>query len=144
MAEQAVIAAEQSAMPKHGEFCWNELATNNLETCKNFYSELLGWKFKENSVGSAECESGGMVYNEFSIAGRKQFGGMYQMGKEHGETRSHWMSYIAVDDVDAAAQKVTELGGNVCVPPTDIPNTGRFCVINDPSGAAFSLITLKR
>ncbi|MEO8071863.1 MAG: VOC family protein [Acidobacteriota bacterium] len=53
------------------------------------------------------------------------------------------MSYIAVDDVDAAAEKVTELGGSVRVPPTDILNTGRFCVINDPTGAVFSLITLK-
>jgi predicted enzyme related to lactoylglutathione lyase len=55
----------------------------------------------------------------------------------------HWMTYIAVDDVDQSAAKVWELGGKVCVPPTDIPNTGRFCVVNDPSGATFSLITLK-
>jgi hypothetical protein len=48
-----------------------------------------------------------------------------------------------VDDVDDRAAKVKELGGTVCVPPTDIPNVGRFCVINDPTGAAVSLITLK-
>jgi predicted enzyme related to lactoylglutathione lyase len=53
------------------------------------------------------------------------------------------MTYIAVDDVDQSAAKVWELGGRVCVSPTDIPNTGRFCVVNDPSGATFSLITLK-
>lgn len=142
MSEQTA-AAEQRVTPKHGEFCWNELATSNIESCKNFYGELFGWKFKENAVTSAECESGGMIYNEMSLDGQKQFGGMFQMGKEFGEMPSRWMSYIAVDDVDASVEKVKELGGNVCVPPTDIPNTGRFCVVNDPSGATFSLITLK-
>ncbi len=136
MAEQAATA-EQMAMPKHGEFCWNELATTNLETCKTFYGELFGWQFQES-------DAAGMIYNEISIGGQKQFGGMYQMPNECGETPPHWMSYIAVDDVDATVQKVTELGGNVCVSPTDIPNTGRFAVINDPSGAKLSLITLKQ
>ena len=51
---------------------------------------------------------------------------------------AHWMSYFTVDDVDAAAAKVKELGGNVCVPPTDIP-VGRFAVVSDPAGATFSL-----
>jgi predicted enzyme related to lactoylglutathione lyase len=53
------------------------------------------------------------------------------------------MSYVAVDKVDDSAEKIKELGGNVCVPPTDIPNVGRFCVVNDPTGATFSLIALK-
>ncbi|CAN5456129.1 hypothetical protein BH18ACI1_BH18ACI1_12940 [soil metagenome] len=135
MSEQA--AAEQMAMPKHGEFCWNELASTNLEACKNFYTELFGWQFKEG-------DAAGMVYNEISIDGEKQFGGMYQMGKGFGDMSSHWIAYVAVEDVDASAAKVTELGGSVCVPPMDIPNTGRFCVVNDPSGATVSLITLKR
>jgi len=135
MSEQSA-AAEQMEMPKHGTFCWNELASKNLEACKQFYAELFGWQFKESDAAK-------MVYNEISIDGGKNFGGMFQMGKEFGDMPSHWMSYITVDDVDAAAEKVTALGGNVCVPPTDSPNTGRFCVINDPSGATFSLLTLK-
>ena len=53
----------------------------------------------------------------------------------------HWMSYVAVNDVDAVAARIAELGGAVCVPPTDIPTVGRFSVINDPSGATLSIIT---
>lgn len=52
------------------------------------------------------------------------------------------MAYVAVDDVDEAARRVWELGGKVCVPPQDIPEVGRFCVVNDPAGATLSLITL--
>lgn len=131
-----LAAAEQRAMPKHGEFCWNDLATNDISASQNFYSELFGWKIKENNTD-------GMIYNEISLDGQKQFGGIWKICEEMGDVKPHWMSWVAVDDVDASAKKVTELGGSVCVPPTDIPNTGRFCVINDPTGATISLITLK-
>ncbi len=137
MSEQAIAATEQMAMPKHGEFCWNNLATNNTEESKSFYAELFGWKFKESN-------DAGMQYSEISIDGQKQFGGIWQLTEEMGEIKPHWMSWVAVDDVDAMTEKVKELGGNVCVPPTDIPNTGRFVVINDPTGATLSLITLKQ
>jgi hypothetical protein len=56
---------------------------------------------------------------------------------------SHWMTNFAVDDADASAAKVTELGGNVSVPPTDIP-PGRFAVVNDPHGAVFSILKLNQ
>ncbi len=129
-------------MPKHGEVCWTEIATNNLETARAFYAELFGWNFKKSQA--LENSGDDMEYYEFSVAGDDcGTGGMYQMTKEYGDAPPHWMSYVSVDDVDDAAAKVWELGGKVCVPPTDIPNVGRFCVVNDPTGATFSMITLK-
>lgn len=119
----------------HGTFCWSELASTNVEAAKKFYSELLGWKLKEGDVAP-------VAYTEF-MTGEKPLGGMYQMAREeYGDAPSHWMAYVAVDDVDASAARVEALGGKVCVPPSDIPGVGRFCVINDPSGATLSLITL--
>ena len=130
-------------MPAEGAFVWNELSTRDAGAAKKFYGELLGWRFKEGQVG-ADSEGGGMTYSEIHVGDSpKGVGGLYQMGPEFGEAPSHWMAYIAVDDVDAKAERVKELGGSVCVPPTDIPNVGRFCVINDPTGATLSLITLK-
>ncbi len=125
---------DENTMPTHGTFCWNELASTDAEAAKKFYTELLGWTLKEsNAVG--------MVYNEVVVGGQ-HIGGMYQMGPEYGGAPSHWIAYVAVEDVEASAKRVEELGGKVCVPPTDIPNTGRFCVITDPAGATLSLITL--
>ncbi len=131
-------------MPAHGTFCWNELSTTDDDAAVKFYTELLGWQLKK-SEAAASCEGAEaqqMVYNEI-VAGGEHVGGQYKMGPEYGGAPSHWMSYVAVDDVDERAAKVSELGGSVCVPPTDIPNVGRFCVINDPTGATISLITLK-
>ena len=127
-------------LPANGAFCWNELATTDLESAQNFYKTLLGWEIKE-SKATGECE-GSMVYNEIVVGGQ-HVGGIYKMGPEFGQAPSHWVAYVAVDDVDAKARQVWELGGKVCVPPTDIPNVGRFCVINDPTGATIALITLK-
>lgn len=124
------------AMPAHGSVCWSELATRDLTAARDFYGALLGWELKQS-----EAVGNGMQYLEFHAGGRP-YGGLFQMGAEFGAAPSHWMTYLAVDDVDAAAAKVPELGGQICVPPTDIPNVGRFAVINDPTGATFSLITL--
>ena len=62
---------------------------------------------------------------------------------EMGNAPPHWMSYVSVSDVDASATKVTELGGTIIVPPTDIPDVGRFSVLTDPTGSAISIITFK-
>lgn len=52
-----------------------------------------------------------------------------------------WLPYIKVADCDAACTKAQALGAKaVVVPPTDIPNIGRFCVILDPQGAAIALM----
>ncbi len=43
-----------------------------------------------------------------------------------------WDIYITVDDVDATVTQVTEMGGKVIRPAFDIPEVGRFCVLQDP------------
>ena len=136
----------EQTMHANGSFCWNELSTTDDAAAIKFYTQLLGWQIKSSDM--PPCEGAGseaappMVYNEIVVDG-KHLGGIFKMGAEFGGAPSHWMPYVAVEDVDAKAAQVAELGGKVCVPPTDIPNTGRFCVINDPTGATISLITLK-
>jgi predicted enzyme related to lactoylglutathione lyase len=140
MSEQTATAPEQPKTHEpipHGTICWAEHASKDVEAAKKFYSELLGWKL-------AGSQAAGMNYTEI-VVGDKHIGGMYQMPEEGGnagDVPSRWMSYVAVDDVDASAKRTEELGGRVCVPPMDIPNVGRFCVINDPTGATISLIKL--
>ena len=50
-------------------------------------------------------------------------------------------SELMTSDVDATARNAAELGGKIVVPPKDIPQVGRFCVIQDPQGAFVSAIT---
>jgi hypothetical protein len=50
-----------------------------------------------------------------------------------------WNTYIAVDDVDGAVEKVGPAGGQVLMPPFDIGDAGRMSFVADPTGAAVGL-----
>ena len=52
------------------------------------------------------------------------------------------MPYIHVADCDAGVARARPLGAReILMPPTDIPNVGRFATLLDPTGAAISIIT---
>lgn len=120
---------------KHGHFSWNELLTNDTAKSIDFFSKLLGWTTDEMPMPS------GTYY--VLKDGDSSVGGLMEIQKEWGEVPPNWMSYITVDDVDASAKKAVELGAKVLAPPMDIPKVGRFCTIQDPTGAVVSLITYK-
>jgi len=50
-----------------------------------------------------------------------------------------WNTYIAVDDVDAAVDKVGSAGGQVLMPAFDIGEAGRMAFVADPTGPAVGL-----
>jgi predicted enzyme related to lactoylglutathione lyase len=56
----------------------------------------------------------------------------------------YWMHYVEHSDVDKAAKMAKELGAQTFVPPTDIPNMGRFAVFADPTGAHFAVFQSAR
>ena len=49
---------------------------------------------------------------------------------------AHWSVTFGVDDVDAIAARVGELGGSVLSEPQNAPWV-RFAVLADPAGASF-------
>jgi len=136
MAEESA-ASQSMAMPAQGEFCWTEIASNDAaEKCKAFYSEIFGWKFKDS-----DSSTDGMKYDEFSTGADYPAGGLYQADPAWfggNPPPPHFMIYVAVDDVDANSKKATELGATIIREPMDIPNVGRFCVIQDPTGAVIA------
>ena len=82
-----------------------------------------------------------MVYTEL-MNGSTPIGGMLPVAAEWGNVPAHWLNYIAVEDCDGLANNAKEQGANIISPPMDIPNVGRFAVIQDPQGAVFAIIKL--
>jgi uncharacterized protein len=117
---------------QHGAFSWCELMTTDVEAAKRFYGSLFGWELEDKNLT-------GMPYS-VATAGGAPIGGI--MGKPPGmeAVPPHWGSYITVDDVDATAKQAEELGAQICLPPTDIPTVGRFCMLRDPQGASIAII----
>lgn len=139
MAETSVSMTAE--MPKHGSFCWTEIASTDAEKCKSFYSNVFGWMFEKSpntgdEMDYYECSSSGGVEKDAALYEMKaeMFGGHLPP--------AHISLYVAVDDIDQAVARTTELGGAIIFGPYDIPNVGRMAVINDPTGAAITLITL--
>jgi len=50
-----------------------------------------------------------------------------------------WVGYVAVDDVDATAERIKRLGGAVQVPPMDVADISRFVIFADPQTARLAL-----
>ena len=123
----------EDATRRHGAFSWNELMTNDVEGAKAFYGELLGWTLKDTA-----CSLGS--YTVASID-EQEAAGIMAIPKEMEGMPPAWGAYVTVDDVDAAAARVEQLGGKVCVPPQDIPEFGRFVCIQDPQGAMLMLVS---
>jgi len=123
-------------MKQPGLFSWNELMTTDVAGAKAFYGELLGW-----SMTDITCE--GMEYTMVK-SGDREIGGIMVTPPEAAGMPPIWGAYVTVDDVDALAERVERLGGKICVPLRDIPDVGRFCVIQDPQGAMLSLITYSK
>lgn len=118
-----------------GSFMWYELATRDLDAARRYYAALAGWTYDEVDMGPNG------TYQVLK-AGDTMVGGMMPMaGDAWGDLPSHWGYYIDVEDVDAAARRVPELGGRVLHGPADIPEVGRFCLVADPTGAHVYLMT---
>ncbi len=116
-------------------FIWYELMTNDIAAASAFYSHVVGWTVQESGQP-------GMDYRMWTIEGTA-IGGLMAVPPEAAAmgARPAWLAYLNVPDVDAKVAAVTAAGGKVMVPPTDIPNIGRFALIADPQGAAIYLMT---
>lgn len=118
-----------------GSFCWRELMSRDLKAAMSFYGQLLGWTYR------ADPPEGEPEYIHI-VAGEQQVGGMLPITPQMGPAPAMWTPYLTVAAVDELAAKAPTLGGQVCVPPMDIPHVGRFCLVTDPAGGTLALITL--
>jgi len=118
---------------KHGAFGWFELMTNDVEGAKTFYKDLFGWEYE--TIPSTCSEYTVVKQNGEAVAG------IMQMPEELAGMPPSWGIYITVDDVDKTVEETTARGGKVLRPGTDIPDVGRFCVLQDKQGAVLMAIS---
>lgn len=117
-----------------GAFSWNELNTRDPDGARSFYGAVFGWGTEEH-----EFELG--PYTTWTVGG-ESIGGMLDMrGRVPDEVPPHWLTYLAVENTDAALETVSSSGGGVAFGPIDIP-AGRFAVVHDPHGAMFAVIQM--
>ena len=115
-----------------GSIGWNELDTDDVIRAGRFYQTLFGW------TAQAHSRDGG-IYTTFSGADGPR-GGMRSSPAAGERDAPHWLIHFAVTDCAASAARAQALGGTVRLPPTHVPEVGRFALLADPQGAAFAVV----
>jgi predicted enzyme related to lactoylglutathione lyase len=119
-------------MDEPGTPGWFELHTRDLDSAVRFYEDVFGWTTHPAS------DEPGFRYT-VQVEGESQYAGIMDASAFLPEgVPPHWSVYFHVDDADATAAQVVELGGSIVMPPEDTPY-GRLATVTDPMGAMFKL-----
>jgi predicted enzyme related to lactoylglutathione lyase len=107
---------------RHGDIGYVSVWTPDLERALRFYGDVLGWTYAPSSSGQ----------------GRYVLGTSLPTGVWGGQESSTLFCCYAVDDIDAAVERVREAGGTA-EEPTDSPD-GRRADCVDNQGVPLALM----
>ncbi len=111
-----------------GDPCWIDLMTSDPEKAKDFYTGLFGWSYE---TGDAEKYGGYIMAfkNGAPVAG---------MMKNEGDSGypDVWTTYLRVKDINATADAAAAQGGQIFLPPMEVPEQGHMAMLGDAGGAA--------
>ncbi|WP_035849629.1 VOC family protein [Kitasatospora azatica] len=116
-----------------GTPCWVDLMAPDLQAAIDFYRDLFGWQGEKGPE-----EFGGyavLMLNDKPVAG---IGPAMAMG-DNPPPPTVWTTYLASNDADATAAKITANGGDLLFPVMDVGTVGRMLVAKDPTGAVFGV-----
>jgi predicted enzyme related to lactoylglutathione lyase len=116
--------------------CFWELASNDAEKSVKFFENVFGWEAQYDEESGIHYFLTGESDNYF------KGGGIFTLRR----AKLPFVAiYIAVDDIDAYAQKVEAFGGFIVDPPQAfVPNSPKVCLFNDPSGVTFAILQTQR
>ena len=105
------------------EVSYIEIGTGDCGRTRTFLEELFEWDF--HPMGD-----GGQGWFETPAM---------KAGLHGGDPNPGILVFFRVADVEAAAARVRELGGEADEPSAEEPGFGRFCMCRDPQGVQFGL-----
>jgi hypothetical protein len=111
--------------------------TRDIQGAQRFYRDTIGWSFEPMKMDR------GTYW--IAKSGDKNVGGMFELtSPKFDGAPNAWMSYLAVDDVDARVAKAKKAGGKLMRPIFDVPGVGRIAILMQPDGAGVAWMTPKR
>ncbi len=109
-----------------GEVSFFELGVEDPSPARQFYGELFGWKMTPGPSGEQ---------NGFHIDAGNMRGGLHG-----GDARSGPYLFFRVEDIEAAAAQVRDLGGEAEFNEHSGPGpSGTFAFCRDNQGSSFGL-----
>jgi uncharacterized protein len=123
--------AERHAYPP-GVPCWVDTRQPDPHVTMDFYGALFGWEF--TGPGAMPGDTPGYYF--VARLGSRDVAGVGS-AHETAPPTPVWNTYVRVADVRHSAMRVSSAGGEIVVPPLDVPPAGRLAVVADPRGAVF-------
>jgi uncharacterized protein len=117
-------------------FGWGELNARGVDQVTEFYPKVFGWGVKK-SEGADDSPP----YIEWQLDGQSIGGAidLAMIAAMPPEVPNHWLVYFDSSDIDATANRVVQLGGELRKGPEAYPG-GRFAIVADPLGTVFGLM----
>lgn len=116
-----------AVVDEHGTPVWLDVMSADFEQAKDFYAKVFGYSYTDVSEE-------GMTYVVFDVAGGERPAG--GIGEQSDGSGSAWTVCFQVDDADATAGRIAELGGRVTSDPED-STYGRIASATGPDGEPF-------
>jgi uncharacterized protein len=115
---------------KIGSIGWHDLTVPDADNIRDFYQQVAGWTPEPIDMGG---------YSDYVMkpAEGDPAGGICNQRGGNADIPPVWLMYIVVEDIEAGAARITELGGKILKGPTG--GTHNFCVFEDPAGAICAL-----
>lgn len=107
-----------------------EILGRDPAALRSFYTDAFGW-----SLGPVDESP--MAYSMVQI---KDAGGIDGGIGKAPEGPGHATFYVAVDDLQAALERVEKLGGRTILPPQQVPGGVTFAYFADPEGHVMGLL----
>jgi predicted enzyme related to lactoylglutathione lyase len=118
--------------PAVGSFVWVDLTVPDADRVRDFYQEVVGWRPRAVPMGD---------YDDYSMeppAGGDAVAGVCHARGTNEGIPPQWLHYIVVGDLDQSLERCQSLGGRIVREARNL-GSGRFAVIEDPTGAVSAI-----
>jgi len=105
-----------------------------VEQAKKFYGSTIGWTFDAMPMPDG-------TYWVAKMDDEPVAGIFPMIGPDFDGVPENWLSYLAVDNVDARLKAAKAAGAKVMRAPFDVPSVGRIAIVQAPGGATIAWIT---
>lgn len=116
-----------------GMINWRDLTVQNAEQVRDFYSQVVGWKFELVSMGE---------YSDYIMLTpdtKNQTAGICHALGTNSNIPPQWLIYINVADIEESISTCEKLGGKILTETKSYAGMGKYCIIKDPAGAVCAL-----
>ena len=124
------VTTEASNQLHSGKVIWVDLVTNDVLRAASFYRKVFDWDVTVNSDGN---------FAEASYQGQP-IAAIAKYEEDAPENEARWLVSISVPDVDATTTMVRKHGGKVLEGPVNLPNRGRYVLVDDSTGAVLMFL----